>query len=366
MRIAWVKQQRLHPHRLWSVLKAARFASYQVQSPLLRGAIDAFRSTAQRSSGRGYVQLSQRSVSFARGTLSGLGCRPAAGPLAVSPVRGAVGFQTARKFSSGGARVFDNLIVNAPLALRLVGDEVEDKAKLSRKKAVSSRRGSAGLSARRTGSTFSGAKLPENALSFACKQRSATTATRSTHSSVPTDLDLYFHFPQLPHPSHAYAYDTVVSMRLVDPLHTELGGRAPSSSDGSRLFDSALLLDVQTAFEYEQVRYLRAKAILRVLWSVGLDHVQLGQERWIVTVKGVRADELMQLLKSEVMFDFDAWCSFNEVHIAGSTSDRSNQDCDVSTPSLVSLTQSSEAGINSLPDDMGSASVSSLYDSRTS
>ncbi|SJX64723.1 uncharacterized protein SRS1_15540 [Sporisorium reilianum f. sp. reilianum] len=366
------------PHKLFSALRAAR-ASYKVQSPLLKGAIDAFRSTAQRTSAhtttKAYSSLNSASVKFSRGTLSGLGARPAARTLGLSPLRGGVGLQTARKFSSGGARVFDNLIVNAPLALRLAGDEVEDKAKLAKRLPASTRRTlTAAAGARRTGSTFSSAALPRNALLFATSQKSATSASCSTASDSEADFDLYFQFPELALPTP----HTVVTLRLIDALHDALGGRAPSAASNPhhpRLFDAAFLLDARTALAYEHRRYLRAKAVLRVLWDAGVvEEMDVADEGvWTVRVRG-GAEEVRQMVSGGVGFDVEAWCAVEGVQgeEEGWEASQSGQGSfeHVSTPELSSVRSTGdevsldEAELISLPESASSSSV--LFDSRTS
>ncbi|CBQ69084.1 conserved hypothetical protein [Sporisorium reilianum SRZ2] len=368
------------PHKLFSELREAR-ASYKVQSPLLKGAIDAFRSTAQRTSAhtttKAYSSLNRTSVSFARGTLSGLGARPAARTLGLSPLRGGVGLQTARKFSSGGARVFDNLIVNAPLALRLAGDEVEDKAKLVKRLPASTRRTlTAAAGARRTGSTFSSAALPRNALLFATRhtQTSTTTVTSSTASDSEADFDLYFQFPELALPTP----QTIVTLRLIDALHDALGGRAPSAASNPhhpRLFDAAFLLDARTALAYEHRRYLRAKAVLRVLWGAGVvEEMDVADEGvWTVRVRG-GAEEVREMVSGRVGFDVEAWCAFEgmqgeEEGWEASQSGHGSFE-HVSTPELSSVRSTGdevsldEAELISLPESASSSSV--LFDSRTS
>ncbi|TKY88979.1 hypothetical protein EX895_002220 [Sporisorium graminicola] len=403
---------RIAPHRLsspralFSVLQSAR--AYKVQSPLLRGAIDAFRSSAQNTSrnstANAYAQFTRGSVSFARGTLSGLGARPAAGQLGLSTVRGGVGLQTARKFSSGGARVFDNLIVNAPLALRLMGDEVEDKAKLAkRQSAVSTRRSlTASAGARRTGATFGAANLPRNALLFATRETAPekSGASSSKSASAPesetAEFDLYFQFPQLILPSPAAAAAAcVVTIRLIDPLYDALGGRPPTEPTNAahpRLFDQAFLLDAQTALEYEHRRYLRAKAVLRVLWDAGLaEEVDLADDAvWTVRVRGMAPDEVRDRVRRGVGFAFDAWCRFDTVgqedgedgqsvgldlSIASVSSASESFAQLLSTPQLSSLEPTLEdasvadVDVISLPDSgalSSSSASSSLFDSRTS
>ncbi|CDR88911.1 uncharacterized protein SPSC_05743 [Sporisorium scitamineum] len=384
-----IAPQQWSRHTLLSVLQ---IACYKVQSPLLKGAIDAFRSTAQRTSARtttkAYFQLNRASVSFARGTPSGIGARPAAGQLCVSPLRGGVGLQTARKFSSGGARVFDNLIVNAPLALRLTSDEVQEKAKLVKKQPVSTRRTLTATGARRTGSTFSASKLPHTALLFATRhteQESAASSCKSAPESEAGDFDLYFQFPQLTLPAASTA-ECVVTIRLIDPLYDALGGRHPTEPAVPRLFDRAFLLDAQTALEYEHRRYLRAKTVLRVLWDAGIvEEMDVTDDAvWAVKVRGLAAEEVRKRVRDEVGFAFDSWCRFERV---GREEEEGGLDLsfveedellsqdveyEVSTPELTSLRLTSgdevsvgEGDLISLPEsDASSSSV--LFDSRTS
>lgn len=302
-------------------------AAYRVRSPLLKGAIDAFRSTVQRTSTHSartaYSQLNTASVSFARGTLSGIGTRPAAGRLALSPLRGGVGLQSARKFSSGGARVFDNLIVHAPLAMRLAGDEVQDKLRLAGRQPVRARTIASAFKSpgpRRTGAMFSSEKLAGNAFLFAANkgktvQEVDVTSCESTtlsDSESQCELDLYFQFPQLE--LACTSTRTTVTLRLIDPLYVALGGREPSPpmSTNPRLFDSAFLVDANTALEYEHRRYVRAKAVLRVLWNADLvEDMDLDGDPAVWTVKARGAAGMVeQTLREHVQFEFQDWCTF--------------------------------------------------------
>ncbi|KAJ9475013.1 hypothetical protein PHBOTO_004905 [Pseudozyma hubeiensis] len=384
VRISLAKQiqpNRINFRSLLSVLRSPQL-SYRVRSPLLKGAISAFRSTAQLSSAQStrtaYSQLNAASVSFARGTLSGIGARPAAGSLTISPLKGGVGLQTARKFSSGGARVFDNLIVNAPLALRLAGDEVEDKVKMARKQPIGGARRTASASktfgARRTAGTFSGDKLAKNALLFATTGKhtaepisstsSCSSVAPSSISETPAQLDLYFQFPQLDLPATTTnSTTTLVTIRLIDPLYLALGGRHPSpptKSSNPRLFDSAFLHDATTALEYEHRRYLKAKVVLKVLWDTGL---------------------VEEVVRSGVEFDVDGWCTFEEegrertggldlsyVHeeAGSSQSDRATTPSLHSMGELVAQQSVSSDELISLPSLVSADSNESvLYDSRS-
>ncbi|GAC93219.1 hypothetical protein PHSY_000782 [Pseudozyma hubeiensis SY62] len=408
VRISLAKQiqpNRINFRTLLSSLRSPHL-SYRVRSPLLKGAINAFRSTAKRTSAQStrtaYSQLNATSVSFARGTLSGIGARPAAGSLAISPLRGGVGLQTARKFSSGGARVFDNLIVNAPLALRLAGDEVEDKVKMARKQPIGSARRTASASktigARRTAGTFSGDKLAKKALLFATKAKhtveqtnttslSCSSVTTTSDSETPAQLDLYFQFPQLDLPTTITSTTTLVTIRLIDPLFLALGGRhpsAPTNSSNPRLFDSAFLHDATTALEYEHRRYLKAKAVLKVLWDAGLvkDVDMEGEEgTWTVMVRGKRRD-VEEVVRSRVDFGIDGWCVFEEesrertggldlsyVHedLEGSSQfDRVTTPTLSSTEQVVALQHSvSSDELISLPSLVSDSHDSLLYDSRS-
>lgn len=344
VRINLLRQQsvRHSPYyrQLLVALRGAKFGgSYKVRSELLKGAVSAFRSTAARTSPHAtrsaYSQLNKASVSFARGTLSGLGPRPSCGPLALSPLKGGMGLQTARQFSSGGARVFDNLIVNAPLALRLVGDEVEAKAKVAaQKRNVHSHNASASASMgpRRTGSTFSGANLARNALRFATHKNQhptqripsdceAAASVGETHEANEGDwhaeLSTYFEFPTLALASAA-CETVVVRIRLIDPLYVALGGRdpTPATDDAeARIFDRAFWLDATTALEYEHRRYLRAKALLRALWTSHSAHIgrlDLSSDAvWTVTLTGPTPDEVWAILNAQCAFPFDQWCTID-------------------------------------------------------
>lgn len=408
VRISLAKQiqpNRINFRSLLSVLRSPHL-SYRVRSPLLKGAINAFRYTAQRTSAQStrtaYSQLNATSVNFARGTLSGIGARPAAGSLAISPLKGGVGLQTARKFSSGGARVFDNLIVNAPLALRLAGGEAEDKVKMARKQPIGGGRRTASASktfgARRTAGTFSGDKLAKNALLFATIGNHTAEPTISTtpscssvagaSSETPAQLDLYFQFPQLDLPTTTTtSTTTLVTIRLIDPLYFALGGRhpsAPTNPSDPRLFDSAFLHDATTALEYEHRRYLKAKAVLKVLWDAGLvrDIDLEGEDgTWAVMVRGERG-EVEEVVRGGVEFDVDGWCVFEEesrertggldlsyVHEnAGSSQfDRVTTPTLSSTEEVVALQHSvSSDELISLPSLVLSDSQDSvLYDSRS-
>lgn len=318
------------------IFKTAKLATSSIRSPLLKGAIETFKSTASRTATTttraAYARLNNPTVAFSRGALSGFGPRPAAGQLALSPLRGGLGLQSTRKFSSGGARVFDNLIVNAPLALRLAGDEVEDKAKLASRKPMTPRRVVRAAGARRTGATFTSAKLPLNAFEFATsakrpqQQQQSTTsiAEESIKSDLNTnDLSEYFQFPQLPLTSPS-ACDTVISIRLVDPLFVALGGRDPTpppNALGPRLFDEAFLLDANTALEYEHRRYLRAKALLRVLWDSGLvkgeheDEMDLFSDpaMWTVKIVGREPGQVRRALRTRLAFEWESWCTISHL-----------------------------------------------------
>ncbi len=330
----------LNRHSLRNFLATVRAVAtkrnYTVRSSVLKGAIAAFRSTAQRTSNTAtrsaYNSLSTPTVSFARGTLSGIGARPSFGQLSLSPLRGGVGLQSARKFSSGGSRVFDNLIVNAPLALRLAGDEVEDKAKMARRKALSPRRvvpPSAGP--RRTGVAFSGSGLPKNAFAFATSRKMAPSAYEESEvSSVvaasqkdfESELSTYFQFPTLSLPSSPSQHGTVLTIRMTDGLFDALGGRHPSPPShptAPRLFDQAFLYDANTALDYEDKRNLQAKALLRVLWESGMLKGDDGEMDlsypafWIVTITGVAKEELQEVLERELSFEFHSWCTINAI-----------------------------------------------------
>ncbi|KAJ1017843.1 hypothetical protein NDA16_005159 [Ustilago loliicola] len=269
LRSTLTRPQAVKLHPLLTAFKATirNGTSYNVRSGLLKGAIDAFHGTASRTTPQAtktaYARLNTPSISFARGALSGFGPRPSAGQLSLSPLRGGVGLQTSRKFSSGSARVFDNLIVNAPLALRLAGDELEDKSKLLRKPKASIRRATP-TSARRTGTRFTSAKLPQNALSFAtnhCRQAIPQETTKvveeQSDCGVESEYSEYFHYPSLPLCSTTFNSSstgaTVIRIRLINPLYDALGGRDPSPSTyayGPRLFDTAFMLDAATALEF--------------------------------------------------------------------------------------------------------------------
>ncbi|KAF6766971.1 hypothetical protein PSEUBRA_001602 [Kalmanozyma brasiliensis GHG001] len=404
LRPAALRPLRSHISQLFSALRTSHL-TYRVRSPLLRGALSAFRSTSPSTARANYTQLTQRTISFARGTLSGLGARPCAGPLTLSPLRGGVGLQTTRQFSSGGARVFDNLIVNAPLALRLVGGEVDHKARRGKRAPLAPAR----ASARRTGGMFSGANLQRNALRFATNkaQRVVEKPAVSVCESFPStqseaDFEGYFHFPQLPLES-----GTLVCIRLIDPLHVALGGREPTPpTNDPRLFDAAFLLDAQTALEHEHRRYLQAKAVLRVLWGEGwvVESMELGEEVWSMIVIGRAPDEVREVLGRCVGFDFDEWCTFTSsddegrkvrqggldwsaVHVGqgssfGLSTPLSSAEQmstpalssleQVSTPSLSSLEEVEEESspaaslLMSLPSSTGQSGVGSeLYDSRS-
>ncbi|SOV03481.1 uncharacterized protein UDID_06699 [Ustilago sp. UG-2017a] len=323
---------KLHPI-LTTLKEALRRPSYTVRSSLLKGAISTFRSTASRTTPsttkHAYSLLNTPSVTLARGALSGLGPRPSAGQLSLSPLRGGVGLQTSRKFSSGGARVFDNLVVNAPLALRLVGDELEEKSKLARRKPSATVRRAGPVSARRTGAAFTGAKLAKNAFSFANQQKQQQAIPQSKvveadygKSEVPSEYSEYFQYPSLTIHNSTLASvssTTVIRIRLIHPLYDALGGRDPSPSTlayGPRLFDQAFLLDASTALEYEHKRYLQAKTLLRVLWQSGVLTEENGEldlasdpAYWTISVRGRGREEVERVLRRAVQFDFAAWCS---------------------------------------------------------
>ncbi|WFC96165.1 hypothetical protein MBRA1_002821 [Malassezia brasiliensis] len=86
------------------------------------------RSTSSRS---GFVPehfgLSSRATPL--GNFAAMRARLPRGPSYVPSMRHGAGLQSARSFSSGpqGARLFETLVTNAPLALRAVGCEVEDQ-----------------------------------------------------------------------------------------------------------------------------------------------------------------------------------------------------------------------------------------------
>nr|CDI55153.1 putative protein [Melanopsichium pennsylvanicum 4] len=337
----------LSARQIFTTLRTLQLGPYQVRSSLLKGVISTFRSTATRATPvntrNAYLQLNKPSIAFARGTLSGYGSRPSAGQLTLSPLKGGMGLQSARKFSSGGARVFDNLIVNAPLALRLASDELDDKAKLARRKSITTSRQ---ISARRTGASFAGKNLAKKAFVF------ATTATKHhfqptpsislSPSSVVTKESLvveeeehltYFQFPQISLPifgSSTASCETLVTIRLIDPLHVALGSREPTPPTqvavGPRLFDEAFLHDANTVLEYEHRRYLRAKAILRVLRDANLLHdMDLSSDPavWTVLVKGRGEVEVKTLLDSEVGFEWRSWC--NVECLSSETEDSSSE-----------------------------------------
>ncbi|SPO31139.1 uncharacterized protein UTRI_05214_B [Ustilago trichophora] len=405
--------------------RTTKLAPSSIRSPLLKGAIETFKSTASRTATTTtravYARLNNPTVAFSRGALSGIGPRPAAGQLTLSPLRGGMGLQSARKFSSGGARVFDNLIVNAPLALRLAGDEVEEKAKLASRKPMTSRRLVHVTGARRTGATFTSAKLPLNAFAFATsvkrpqQQSTASIAEESIKSDLNTnDLSEYFQFPQLPLTSPT-ACDTVISIRLVDPLFVALGGRdptPPSHASCPRLFDEAFLFDANTALEYEHRRYLRAKALLRVLWDSGLVKGEHEGEMdlfsdpamWTVRIIGREPGEVRRTLRASLAFEWEPWCTIsplsNPEENNSQLGDPSHVDpsspSQVSTRSILPIEEAWEdmssplstndgewmleaegerdslvesEDLMSLPSDMGLSSddgdlASSLYDSR--
>ncbi|GAK66422.1 uncharacterized protein PAN0_013d4644 [Moesziomyces antarcticus] len=309
-----------HATRVWTprhVFAAIKIAAPHVRSSLLRGAADVFRATSSQNTARAaYSRFTSPSVGFARGGLSGIGARPAGGQLALSPLRGGVGLQSARQFSSGGARVFDNLVVNAPLALRLAADEIDDKAKLARRPPATPRRLGAAPNPRRTGTTFSTAKLARNAAVFAATPRSIPSApsARSVAESCPSvmgdeepaEMGMYFRMP----PPNAEV-GTVVRMRLIDPLYDALGGRDPAPGLQGRLFDRAFLHDACTALQYEHARYMHAKALLRVLWTQDLlDGARIDMEdpaMWIVHIPNACPGDVRSAMGG-VEFGWTAWC----------------------------------------------------------
>ncbi|GAC77711.1 hypothetical protein PANT_27d00084 [Moesziomyces antarcticus T-34] len=376
-----------HATRVWTprhVLAAIKIAAPHVRSSLLRGAADVFRATSSQNTARAaYARFTSPSVGFARGGLSGIGARPSGGQLALSPLRGGVGLQSARQFSSGGARVFDNLVVNAPLALRLAADEMNGKAKLARRPlATTPRRLGAAPNPRRTGTTFSTAKLARNAAVFAATPRSVPSipsvpsvpSARSVVESCPSvvgdeepaEMGMYFRMP-LPDAE----VGTVVRMRLIDPLYDALGGRDPAPGLQGRLFDRAFLHDACTALQYEHARYMQAKALLRVLWSSGLmDGAQMDMEdpaMWVVHIPGARPDDVRRAMGA-VEFGWTAWCEVEE------RAEGLDLSCAWEAESEHSDTKASEEEAFELLDlSLPESSVqgvsersSSLYDSRAS
>lgn len=216
--------------------------------------------------------------------------------------------------------MLDNLIANAPLALRLVGDEVQEKAKLaSRAKAVSPR---VIPGPRRTGAAMGGAKLQKQAFEFARNQRPIASAEGSETES---DCSEYFQFPQLLIPSSPVLHSTagrvetvVVTIRLIDPLYDALGGREPSppiDSSDPRIFDSAFLLDAQAALEYEHTRHLRARAIrLRLSETNRITHIDVTSDPafWTFELEGTSATEVESRLREDCEFEWQSWCHIEE------------------------------------------------------
>lgn len=215
--------------------------------------------------------------------------------------------------------MFDNLIVNAPLVLRLAGDEAREKAFAGRK--PTPRRAVA--NPRRTGATFSSTKLPRNALLFATKPRQAQMEEEGESEAGNSELSDYFQFPQLPIPTSLpraeATCDTVITIRLIDSLFEALGGREPyPPAHDPRLFDSAFLLDANTALEHEHRREMRARAILRALWDTGFitgeSEMDLDEAVWTVVVRGMEAKEVEEVLRERCGFAFGGWCSFEQIH----------------------------------------------------
>lgn len=312
-------------------------------SEFARGALSAFRASASGGSsaaGRSsaYSRLGRPFVTFARGATSGLGARPAFGSLALSPTRGGLGLQTARNFSSGGARIFDNLVVNAPLALRLASDEVEQKSKLlARPHARRPRSRAIPADARVAAKDASSTLLLNKVIRTAAPASVATTEAildndhdisvpsrfAQKQKAIETDLNTYFELPSLCLPSSLES-TVVLTIRLVDPLYEALGGRDPLPFDVSRggygatLFDAPFSLDLSTVLANEHRRYMQAKAVLRVLYDHGLlsnraDSMDLFShpEQWSISVSGVTASAVRHILDAEVAFEYRPWISFD-------------------------------------------------------
>ncbi|PWY98020.1 hypothetical protein BCV70DRAFT_194051 [Testicularia cyperi] len=362
-------------------------------SPFVRGALDAFRATSARPSTQTGKTASARFtspfVTFSQGVRSGLGSRPACGPLTLSPLRGGTGLQTARQFSSGGARIFDNLVVNAPLALRLAADQADEKANLSQRKPAMRRRAVAGVSAsgpRRTGATFSSANLARNAAKFAATNKAGQRASAKQghcftaaekQKAVETDLSTYFHLPtiDIEHPTTS-AVETIITLkiRLSDPLHTRLGGRSPTGAHltrgGPSLFDAEFVLDAQQALEHEHLRYLQAKAVLRVLWDNDLVRQDTEMDlfsdptTWTVVLNNVPAKRLLSLLDASLEFDFRPWLritSCDGFEFGSEVSPSSDSSGPGSRARQVEpLVESQSLSTSSFQDDLTNASTSSF------
>lgn len=371
-------------NRLFAKLPAQVFQRSTPGSQILRGALSAFKTTTASStsaSRSAYARLGSPFVTFARGASSGLGARPAFGSLAISPMRGGLGLQSARNFSSGGARIFDNLIVNAPLALRLAGDEAEQKAKLLARAPTRSPRRATPAGPRRTGATFSTANLARNALRFATQQAHKPASVATTEAileqtdgsrytatekqkAISTDLDTYFELPALP----CEPVSATMTIRLTDPLYEALGGRDPLPFDitraefGATLFDAPLHMDVSAVVEHEHVRYMQAKALLRVLWAHNLlgPHGSMDlfsdPERWHVSLAGITPAAVRAVLDANLTFDYRSWVLFE-----GESNVSSRQGSLASTPLNSSPPSTSESDTSFILDASPPLSSSSLF-----
>ncbi|EPQ27798.1 uncharacterized protein PFL1_04543 [Pseudozyma flocculosa PF-1] len=335
-------------------------------SPIFRGAVQAFTGLQVRAgqiSGAGAAQsvshrlnLSRQPViSFARGSVRpGTGFGPRAPLVPRSPTYGA-GLQTARNFSSGG-RVFDNLIVNAPLAVRLAGNELDEKRKMAKASPARGPRRTAAaithkqreaqamdlgrrLAAQVASGGAAAAAAPCKSLKKGKGKQSdqpaqsdavviphSTEATASAvvlpsiedelpsvpasyASSVMTDeadyseqMLSYFEIP--PWEAH-----TRLTIRRAEPIATMLGGRPPQPArPGRALFDDRFVEDAQLGIEFEERRWLKIQAILRALYEHDPHrHLSITEDGdlYIVLVRGLRADDAEQLIRRRVGFELD-------------------------------------------------------------
>lgn len=127
------KQARCHRFRRY-----ARFTLEQMTS-VWDGALGVFLPSSAKRLGprtptrKGFVPehfgLSSRATPL--GIFAAMRARLPRGPAFVPSLRNGAGFQSARSFSSGppGARLFETMVTNAPLALRAVGCELDDQWK---------------------------------------------------------------------------------------------------------------------------------------------------------------------------------------------------------------------------------------------
>ncbi|KAN0064286.1 hypothetical protein ACQY0O_002417 [Thecaphora frezii] len=351
-------------------------------SPIFRGAAQAFTGAHLRtgplsSSSAAAVapfQFSQRIngssqpiVSFARASAwRGCGMGPRAPAIPRSPLHGA-GLQTARNFSSDG-RVFDNVVFNAPLALRLAANELDDKRSMAKPApAVRGPRRSAAVithKQREAQAMELGRRIAAR-IAFASSSPAAATVTAADPASAPaieavepkiaaeakaapikpgatTPSKIQPRPARLPAPpastasssasSGAEDYNdgdeahyaelmlsyfdippwqvhTRIVMRRAEPIETMLGRPPRPARRGAALFDDSFVQDARFALEFEERRRLKIQAVLRALYEQDpLRPLSLGEDgadRYVVLVPGLRVAEAEALFRERLGFETD-------------------------------------------------------------